>query len=93
MFCLLLQRGNWIKKPNPNCQCSAHCCKEEIECKTNPQLSNFLLVAAKKKSIEKKTLINVLLVAAKKNLIKEQNPNRCSDCCSKEEPDQLVHHC
>jgi hypothetical protein len=51
-----------------------------------------LLVAAKKKLI-KKTLINVLLVAVKKNLIKEQNPNQCSDCCSKEEPDQLVHHC
>jgi hypothetical protein len=55
-------------------------------------LSIFLLIPAKKKLIIKKTLIDVLLVAAKKNLIKEQNPNQCSDCCSKEEPDQLVHH-
>jgi len=54
-------------------------------------LSIFLLIPAKKKLIIKKTLIDVLLVAAK-NLIKEQNPNQCSDCCSKEEPDQLVHH-
>jgi hypothetical protein len=61
--------------------------------KQTPNCQFFWLIAAKKKLIEKKTLINVLLVAAKKNLIKEQNPNRCSDCCSKEEPGQLVHHC